>query len=185
MNLVENHRQGNDKFYADILNRIRTGNQTVEDIQELEKRVRPKGHSDLKDPLNLWLFGKNKPVDEMNEIRLKKIKGSELVLKARTFHNTIKNFSPPINKTGAICNTPFQAKLLLKIGAKIMLTYNLNTADGLTNGSRGELIGFIKSDTNEISKLIVRLDNELHGRMKRQTTPEITAKILEEQRLKE
>ena len=73
VNLVENHRQGNDKFYADILNRIRTGNQTVEDIQELEKRVRPKGHSDLKDPLNLWLFGKNKPVDEMNEIRLKKI----------------------------------------------------------------------------------------------------------------
>ena len=37
VNLVENHRQGNDKFYADILNRIRTGNQTVEDIQELEK----------------------------------------------------------------------------------------------------------------------------------------------------
>ena len=38
------------------------------------------------------------------------------------------------------------------------------------------MIGVIKSDTTEISKLIVRLDNELHGRMKRQTTPEITAK---------
>ena len=70
VNLEENHRQGKDKTYAEVLNRIRTGDQNEEDINQLMKRVRPKGHDDLKDPNGLWLFGKNKPVDEMNEKRL-------------------------------------------------------------------------------------------------------------------
>ena len=176
VNLEENHRQGNDKSYADMLNRIRTGNQTEEDIDQLAKRVRPKQHADLKDPDSLWLFGKNKPVDEMNEKRLLQIKGKEFVITAKTFHNTVKNFKPPISKTGAINNTPFQAKLKLKIGAKIMLTYNLNTADGLTNGSRGELMGVLRNEQSEITKLIVKLDNKFHGRMKQEATPEITQK---------
>ena len=176
VNLEENHRQGNDKSYADMLNRIRTGNQTEEDIDQLAKRVRPKQHADLKDPDSLWLFGKNKPVDEMNEKRLLQIKGKEFVITAKTFHNTVKNFKPPISKTGAINNTPFQAKLKLKIGAKIMLTYNINTADGLTNGSRGELMGVLRNEQSEITKLIVKLDNKFHGRMKQEATPEITQK---------
>ena len=121
------------------MNRIRTGKQTEDDINQLVRRVREKAHPDLKDSKSLWLFGKNKPVDEMNQKRLLQIKKEDIIISAKTFHNTIKNFSPPVSKTGAINNTPFQAKLRLRIGAKIMLTYNINTADGLTNGSRGEL----------------------------------------------
>ena len=136
INLEENHRQGNDKGYAEILNRIRIGEQTDEDMIGLEKRVRPKNHTDLKDKDAMYLFGKNKPVDEMNEKRLMKIKGEEFIIEAKSFHSTIKNFKPPISKTGTINNTPFQAKLKLKVGAKLMMTYNVNTADGLTNGSR-------------------------------------------------
>ena len=49
LNLELNHRQGNDKQYADILNRIREGKQTKDDINILEKRVRPFGHPDLKE----------------------------------------------------------------------------------------------------------------------------------------
>ena len=73
--MEENHRQGDDRSYADMLNRIRIGDQTNEDIEELQKRVRKKGHPDLKDRNALFLFGKNKPVDDMNEKRLMKMDG--------------------------------------------------------------------------------------------------------------
>ena len=49
INLENNHRQGKDKHYADMLNRIRLGNKTKEDMDVLKSRVRSKGHPDLKD----------------------------------------------------------------------------------------------------------------------------------------
>ena len=152
VNLEENHRQGDDKTYADILNRIRVGDQTKKDIETLEKRVRPKNHPDLKDPDAIHLFGKNKPFHELNKKRIFKIPGEEFVIEAKTFHGTMKKFKPPVSKTGAINNTPFQAKLVLKVRAKIMLTYNVKTADELTNRARGELIGVIKNYSGNIKK---------------------------------
>ena len=35
-----------------------------------------------------------------------------------------------IGKSGTIKDTPFQAELRLKVGANVMLTYNVDTADG-------------------------------------------------------
>ena len=51
INLTENHRQGNDKTYADLLNRVRVGEHTEEDLKLLETRVRKKNHKDLKGAL--------------------------------------------------------------------------------------------------------------------------------------
>ena len=48
-----------------------------------------------------------------------------------------------------------------------MLTYNVDTSDGLTNGARGELIGIIEDEKGNISKLIIRFEVESHGRNKR------------------
>ena len=177
VNLEENHRQGADKSYADVLNRIRVDKQTDEDMEMLQKRVRPKNHKDMKNPDSLWLFGKNKPVDDMNTIRLLKIKGEELIkIKAKCFHATIKDFKPPLGKTGTIKDTPFQAELRLKIGAKIMLTYNVATADGLTNGSRGTLIGTVRNEENDIMSLVIKFENPVHGQMKRDLNPGLNAK---------
>ena len=49
LNLEVNHRQGKDKEYADILNRMRIGKMTDADIIKLETRVRPIGHPNLKE----------------------------------------------------------------------------------------------------------------------------------------
>ena len=67
VNLEVNHRQGEDKKYAEILNRIRTANHTEEDMKQLKECVRPKTHKDVKDKDALYLFGKNKPVDEIRQ----------------------------------------------------------------------------------------------------------------------
>ena len=48
INLEINHRQGEDKDYADMLNRIRVGKQTSDDIQKLKERVRNENHEDIK-----------------------------------------------------------------------------------------------------------------------------------------
>ena len=47
MNLEINHRQGKDKEYADMLNRVREGRQTNEDIEKLKERIRSYDHKDL------------------------------------------------------------------------------------------------------------------------------------------
>ena len=47
ISLEKNHRQGDDRVYADMLNRFRIGQQTQEDISSLRDRVRPKNHKDL------------------------------------------------------------------------------------------------------------------------------------------
>ena len=47
INLEENHRQGNSRDYADLLNRIRESKQTRADLDKLRSRIRPRGHPDL------------------------------------------------------------------------------------------------------------------------------------------
>jgi ATP-dependent exoDNAse (exonuclease V) alpha subunit len=86
-------------------------------------------------------------------------------------HKTIKNFSPPEGKAGEVLKTPFQKKLKIKVGAKIMLTYNVDTSDGLTNGARGELIGIIQDAKGNISKLVVKFEMDSIGIEKRQKNP--------------
>ena len=47
--LEKNHRQGRDKEYADLLNRVRIGKDTDKDIELLMSRVRPADHKEVKE----------------------------------------------------------------------------------------------------------------------------------------
>ena len=91
------------------------------------------------------------------------MRGEEFQLTAQCFHDSIKNFKPPISKIGSINNTPFQTKLVLKTGAKVMLAYNVNTADGLVNGSR-----VLRNESGDITKLVIKFENQSHGKLRRE-----------------
>jgi hypothetical protein len=173
INLEINHRQGEDKDYADMLNRIRVGKQTHDDIDKLKQRVRDANHGDIKKEKDaLFIFGTNKKVNRMNNKRLKALKGDEYLIMAICLHKAIKNFNPPEGKAGEVLKTPFQKELRVKVGAKVMLTYNVDTSDGLTNGARGVLVGVKLDIKNNISQLVIKFDRESVGREKRRKCPE-------------
>ena len=80
--LERNHRQGADGAYADLLNKIRIGAHTDEDLAPLMERVRPLGHKDLED-VELWISGKRDACAKLNDKFMAKILGSNVaVLKA-------------------------------------------------------------------------------------------------------
>ena len=178
INLEINHRQGEDKAYADMLNRIRIGADTPEDIEKLRERVRDINHPDIrKEHDAIYIFGTNKKVNQMNNKRIQSLKGEEKVVMAICIHKTIRKFSPSVNNAGTVGNTSFQNELKITIGAKIMMTYNVDTSDGLTNGARGELIGIIQDESGHISKLIVKFEELSNGKEKRRHNPGIVKRF--------
>ena len=171
-----NHRQGRDKPYADLLNRIRVGKQTQEDLDLLRTRVRPENHPDLKNA-DLYLMCKRKDCAKRNLLDLNKLDGKMIKIKAKHHHPTQKNYKPWIEpKEGAIASTSFLDELYLKIGAKVMLIHNINTTDALTNGQLGRLVDMIKTKSGDIDKLIIKLKNKAAGKQNRQKHPGLTAR---------
>ena len=179
LNLEVNHRQGEDKPYAEMLNRIRVGKMTEEDTSKLKTRVRPKNHPDLKE-VNLFIVPTRNSCARYNMEYINSLQGEEIESKARHYHATQKKFKPFIeHKEGAIGTTAFIDELKLKIGAKIIIIHNIDTSDGLTNGQLGELIGMIKTKDGEIDKLIVKLKKKDAGAQSRRKFPGLASRYPE------
>ena len=168
-----NHRQGNDKIYADMLNRIRVGQQTKEDMKMLKSRTRRKGHHDLK-RVDLFITGKRKEAAKINQNYLAKLPGSKLEIQAVHHHDARKKYQPRINgKDGTVADTGFMDKLELKQNAKIIMVHNVCTTDGLTNGQLGVLKDVLKSSNGVIEKLIVKFNKPGVGTVSRSQNPNI------------
>ena len=167
VNLEENHRQGEDKVYADLLNRVRTAEHTEEDIATLQTRVCARDDPNL-DSNALHIYGTNAKVNARNEAKLNEIDGKLYIIKAKNSSRTVTTFST--NKAGCIMNTPFMAVLKVKVGCEVVMVHNVDTLDGLTNGCRGVLVD-VEKKGEAISRLVVKLHNPQHGRLARQKNP--------------
>ena len=80
INLEVNHRQGEDRSYAETLNRIRVGKMNEEDIAKLTTTVRQKNHKDLKD-VNLFIVPTRKTCAKYNKNYLDALDEKEIRIK--------------------------------------------------------------------------------------------------------
>ena len=159
VNLTKNHRQGSDKEFADILNRIRIGNLTDEDVEKLETRIVPRDSPHIPRD-TIWLCAVNEDVNKINEERLETLDRTLLTIPSIVLNRTEQKSKPIVTSAGTIRNTPLQSVLKIKVGARVMLTFNTDTSDGLTNGALGEIVGYDISDEGKIKtpmKLVVDL----------------------------
>ena len=163
LTLEVNHRQGDDKPYADMLNRIRTAEHTPEDLLPLYERIRQPGHPDL-ETSDLWISGKKAPVQVRNKKALEQLPGQAVVLKATHACPTEKVFKPRISEVdGTVADTGFPNELSLKVGAKVMIMHNIDVADGLVNGQLGDLVDYVWTKAGKVDKLVIKLKDPNAG----------------------
>ena len=157
--LTKNHRQGDDKTYAELLRRVRKAQQTEEDIELLRGRVYSEFPSDA-----LHVYGKNAAVDEENDRRMALLDGKEVLLTAQHINPYRKNWKPTI-KGATIANTAFHNELRLKVGARVMMVYNIDITDELINGTTGVIVDFIEDkDKDKVTLILVDLDRPSAGK---------------------
>ena len=175
--LEENHRQGSDRSYADLLNRIRIKQFTEEDIKILQERVRSPSHEDIKNA-GLHITAKRDPCDKINQKYIAKLDGVPLKLKAVHHHPINPNYKPYINKKDqTIAETGFRDEIILKPGARIIMIHNLDTVDSLTNGQLGTFVDAVKNKMGKVEKLVLKLDKPGAGKHNREQNPELVKKF--------
>ena len=175
INLEENHRQGKDRDYADMLNRMRIGEQTKTDLEILSGRVRPKGHKDIGGAL--FISAKVKPVSKFNQNAVDKLPGKLYVSKAIHIQAMSKTFKPKIDKeSGRIGDTQYVDELKLKLGARVMLIFNIDVSDLLNNGAIGTVMEIQEANNGNVSAVVVKFDNPEAGRESRRRNPGMAVK---------
>ena len=168
-----NHRQGNDKTYADLLNRLRIGEETDEDLELLSSRIRKENEGDIQST-DVYIGCKRKDVAKKNMLYIIRLKGKATKIPARHHNATQANFKPRVSqKDGAVGTTSMQEELILKIGAKLMIVHNIDTADMICNGQVGTLIEMVRTANDVVDLLVIKLMDVKAGENNRKKYPNL------------
>ena len=95
LTLEINHRQGEDRKYAETLNRIRVGEEIEDDIQILKDKVRNEKHLDIRNAKDaLYIYGTNQKVNQMNNKTLRPPEEMRLLSMQFAFTNLSRTLIP-------------------------------------------------------------------------------------------
>lgn len=171
--LNEIMRQRGDSSFAELLCRVRTSECTDEDIDTLKSRVitpdTPYYPSHA-----LHVYKLNVDVDKQNAEMLNNLASGDeqCVIKAcdaiagQTNHIALSSLSDKRSDTGGL-----HSVLKLAVGARVMLTVNVDVSDGLVNGARGEVVHFVYNSQHVVSNVLVKFDNPEVGLKAIQSSP--------------
>ena len=173
--LQENHRQGEGNDYANTMNQLRVGNVTEEAIALLESRVTDES---FLEHTAMHVMHTNAEVDAHNLEMLDILPTEEIQIPAITVHPDW--FGYTVNPDGSIDTTNFLATLMVKVGARVKMLFNVCTIDNLVNGSLGTVVGIETNEKNEVTSIIVAFDDQKAGERQRQKYPFLSEKYADQ-----
>ena len=142
---------------------------SVEDVllQQCEVKVE---HTHPKYPKNaMHVFAQNKYCDEWNDFMLKSLPGDTSICVAcdckKDNITNLANINIP-DKPSVTGNLAKELKI--KVGARVMITTNIDVSDGLTNGVMGTIVNILKDeDEVNVKVILVKFDNSDVGQSAR------------------
>jgi ATP-dependent DNA helicase PIF1 len=140
-------RQADPVFQA-VLNETRIGEVSQKSLEILRSRKVLDWQKETIRPT--LLYSRRYEVDEVNEKNLKALKGEKKIYNAETVFAPLDSFigitkeHPDVKRAIEKLDkdAPYNAELILAVGAQVMLLTNLKHHEGLVNGSRGVVVGF-------------------------------------------
>ena len=168
--LTQVMRQRGDSAFSDLLCHVRTDSCTSDDIRILKSRELAADAADYPTQA-LHVYRLNADVDTRNSHMLNNLapESAQYTVKAvagQTSHFSLSSRSDKRSETGGLHGT-----LKLAIGARVMLTANVDVSDGLVNGARGEVVHVVTNNSSEVTSVLVRFDNGRIGLKAIQTSP--------------
>lgn len=174
--LTENVRQKNDHVYSALLNRVRIGYPSDEDILLLKTRLVYNTQVNFSE--HLHIFPTRKQVELYNKEQLTKLCNKTYVIHAehyfssseRNAHALVPMEMIPVDNSLA---GGLEKELMISINCRVMLTRNINTDQGLVNGAMGVVTNIdcmgsipsiihVKFDNPTIGQVICNGRNTVH-----------------------
>ena len=164
--LTEVQRQRGDPTFADILNRVRVGSHTDDDMATLTSRVEDT------DVDCLHIYPTNAQVDKHNQDKLEALGDSCIHISAQDEASTkssTEKLTLPDNRylTGGL-----HSRLSVALNARVSLTRNIDVSDGLVNGAVGVITHIAVRQSNLLNgTIMVKFDNNRVGLKARNMVP--------------
>ena len=160
--------QQKDMSFAECLNNIRTSVPepgSTEDLmlQQCELKVTPTDDTYPRHAMHV--YAQNKYCDDWNENMLAFLSGKQYRYIAQDSKKDDCTEMADVHMSDKPRHTGNMRKILnLKVGARVMLTINIDISDGLTNGAMGTVANIITEEiTGEMKTILVEFDNDNVG----------------------
>lgn len=120
----------------------------------------------------IHVYYTNKDVNNHNDQCLNLLDNEKFVIDA--VQSMPKGYKPKM-KHGEIDDTGLRKKFSVKVGARVVLTNNLDVSDGLVNGSFGAVVG-IEMKNSKVDCIVIEFDEDDVGIKQRQKHPQVSGK---------